>query len=217
MNVSLLNQDKKEVKKLTLQKDLFECEKPEFLIHQAVNTELSNRRNAQPFFKNRALVSGGGVKPWRQKGTGRARQGSIRSPQWVGGGAVFGAQRKNVKKNINKKQRRKALAATIALLLKDKKVFILEDLKLKNPKTKEVLSLFKKLGVSSGVVVDSHENKNLVLALQNLQKYTFVTVSALSIFELLKFEGLIISYSAWEKLLERLSAPQKVVKNEKSS
>ena len=205
------------VKKITLQKDLFQFEKPEFLIHQVVNAELSNRRNAQPFLKNRSLVSGGGAKPWKQKGTGRARQGSNRSPQWVGGGVVFGGQVKNLKKSLNKKLKKKALAATIALLFKDKKLFVVEDLQLKTPKTKEILSLFKKLGVNSAVVVDKEDNKNLILALRNLQKYIFVTVSALGVFELLKYEGLIISHSSWEKLLERLHFSKKVVKDEKSS
>ena len=201
-SLSLYNQDKKEVKKLSVPSAVLEVEKSQFLIHQAVTTLAANKRSSHAFFKNRTLVSGGGVKPWRQKGTGRARHGSIRSPIWVGGGAAFGAQHKNYRRDLNKKTKKKALRAALSFLIGDKKVFVLENLSLDKPKTKEALKILKKFDLSSGLIVDDG-NENLKLAVRNLENFKPAKMEEVSVFDLLKYENLIISQKSWEKLLER--------------
>ncbi len=205
-SLSLYNQDKKEVKKLTIPESVLNVEKAHFLIQQSVTTELANKRSSHAFFKNRTMVSGGGVKPWRQKGTGRARHGSIRSPIWVGGGAAFGGQHKNHRKGMNKKTKRKALRAALSVLVGDKKVFVLDSLSLDKPKTKEALKILKKFDLSRGFIVDDG-NENLKLAVRNIKNFKVAKVDEVSVFTLLKYENLLISQKSWEKLLERTKAP----------
>ena len=199
-SLSLYNQDKKEVKKLTLPEAFLNVEKSQFLVQRAVTTQLANKRSSHAFFKNRSLVSGGGVKPWRQKGTGRARHGSIRSPIWVGGGAAFGGQHKNQKRGLNKKTKQKALRAALSFLINDKKVFVLEHLSLDKPKTKEALKILQKFNLSRGLVVDEG-NENLKLAVRNIEGFKPTKVEEVNVFDLLKYENLVISQKSWEKLL----------------
>ena len=201
-SLNLYNQDKKEVKKLTVPESISKVERSQFLIYQAVTTQLANKRSSHAFYKNRTLVSGGGVKPWRQKGTGRARHGSIRSPIWVGGGATFGAQHKNYGRDLNKKTKQKALRAVLSHLVSEKKIFVFENLNLDKPKTKEALKILKKFNLSSGLIVDDG-NENLKLAVRNIENFKPVKVEEVNVFDLLKYENLVMSQKSWEKLLER--------------
>ncbi len=201
-----------QVKKISWPSKIFDIKKPEFLIHQAVVTELANRRSAHAFFKNRALVSGGGIKPWKQKGTGRARQGSIRAPHWVGGGAPFGAHHREYSLKLNKKVRRKALAAALGFLHKEEKIFVFDSLDVE-PKTKKAVEFFKKIGIEKGLVIDEG-NKNLRLAVRNLPYFCVSAVGQVSVWELLKYENLVTTEKSWEELMKRIEGK---VKNEASS
>ena len=172
------------------------------LIHRAYLTYLKNKRKYTASTKTRAEVRGGGRKPWRQKGTGRARAGSIRSPLWVGGGVSFGPKPRNVKKKINKKERQ--LAILSALYLKKKEVKLVEQIKFdefQNIKTKNVIQFIQTLGLKESdklLFVLPNSNKSFWLATRNLKNVTVTTANSLNIEEILKTKYIILSNSSLE-------------------
>jgi len=174
------------------------------LVYEAVVNYLANQRQGTAGTKTRAEVSGGGKKPWRQKGTGRARVGSTRSPLWRKGGTVFGPQPRDYSYELPKKARRNALRSALSQKLAAGLVLVLSELDLKEPKTKEAAALLKAFHLDSALFVDGAENKNLFLAVRNLPRAKAVEVRTLNVYDVLNHKWLVFSQRALESAMERL-------------
>jgi large subunit ribosomal protein L4 len=174
------------------------------LVYEAVVNFQANQRLGTAATKTRAEISGGGRKPWRQKGTGRARVGSTRSPLWRKGGTVFGPQPRDYSYELPKKARRNALRSVLSRKLTDSQILVLSELDLKEPKTKEAAALLKAFHLDSVLFVDSHENTNLFLAVRNLPKAKAVDVRTLNVFDVLSYKWLVFSQRALQSAMERL-------------
>jgi len=184
---------------------LFEIEVKVGLIHQAVIAQLANRRQVVAHTKNRGEVSGGGKKPWKQKGTGRARQGSIRSPLWVGGGVVFGPRNdRNFTQKINKKMKRKALLMCLSDRAKEEKIVLIDKLELDNFKTKKFLEIVSKLPNKDKktLLVLADNNKKVVKSAANLSYIKTVEARGLNVADVLQYDYLMISINAL-RLMEK--------------
>lgn len=188
MQVSVYNQENKEVGKIELPESIFSVPWNPDLVHQYLTVQLANRREPIAHTKERGEVSGGGRKPWRQKGTGRARHGSIRSPIWVGGGITFGPRKeKDYSRKINKKMKRKALFSLLSKKLADGEVKIIESFELPEGKTKEAKSLIDRVldkGKSALFVTDS-QNKKFALAVRNIPKVSAISALSLNAHDIL--------------------------------
>ncbi len=200
--VKAYNQEGKEVSELELNEAIFGLPWNDDLMHQAVRTYMANQRQVVASTKTRAEVSGGGRKPWRQKGTGRARHGSIRSPLWKGGGVTFGpTSERNFKLKINKKMARKAFLTALSAKVKDNEILVLHDLKLETPKTKEMAKIMKNFPkVKKGLLVLDDRNENLERAARNLPNIQITNISNLNILDILKYQYLILTKSGIEYL-----------------
>src|SRR4030042_2637473 len=207
LSVSVYNLSGEEVGKTRLPKNIFGLEVNNDLIYQAINIHLANRRTHLAKTKDRGEVRGGGRKPWRQKGTGRARHGSIRSPLWRGGGVTFGpiAEKVFEKKN-NKKAKRKALLMALSSKARDEELFVLEDIKLKEGKTKIMALLLNKIlkeKKPNVLVVLSQKDENAVRALKNIPRTKTILANSLNVFDLLSFKYLFLDKQAI-KLIEKI-------------
>lgn len=195
VTVSVYNQDGKEIEKIGLNEAIFGLSWNADLIHQAVRTAFTNSRQILAHTKDRREVSGGGKKPWKQKGTGRARHGSIRSPLWRGGGITFGpTNARNFKLKINKKMARKALLTALSAKLKDNEILVLDDLKLKMAKTKEmakILNNFPK--IKSALIVLSKKNDEVARAGRNLPDLKIINTQNLNILDILQHRHLVLT------------------------
>jgi large subunit ribosomal protein L4 len=174
------------------------------LVYEAVVNYQANQRQGTAATKTRAKVAGGGRKPWRQKGTGRARAGSTRSPLWRKGGTVFGPQPRDYSYELPKKARRNALRSVLSRKLADSLILVLSEIDIKEPKTKEAAALLKAFNLDSALLVDSHENANLFLSVRNLPKVKAVDVRTLNVYDVLKYKWLVFSQRALESAMERL-------------
>lgn len=194
--IQVYNLEGEKVGTTKLPKKIFGVEINNDLLYQAINIQMANRRKPLARTKDRSEVRGGGRKPWRQKGTGRARHGSIRSPIWRGGGITFGPAKERVfAKKINKKARRKALFMALSSKLKDKELFVLDKLELKEPKTKlmvEVINkLFKKMPKSI-LVATNKKDENIIRANRNLHYTKTISADSLNVVDLLSFKYLLL-------------------------
>ena len=158
------------------------------LVYEAVINYRANQRQGTAATKTRAEVRGGGRKPWRQKGTGRARAGSTRSPLWRKGGTVFGPQPRDYSYELPKKARRNALRSVLSRKLADSLILVLREFDIKEPKTKEAAALLKAFHINSALLVDSHENTNLFLSVRNLPKVKAVDVRTLNVYDVLNYK-----------------------------
>ena len=149
-----------------------------------------------------AEVSGGGIKPWRQKGTGRARQGSIRSPQWIHGGIVFAPKPRDYRMAIPKSMKRTAMRSVLTSKVQENEIFVLEDLSFETPKTKEAVAMFKALNLKKALVVVAESNENTYKSIRNIQGVAVVPVNNINVYDLLKYENLIITKDAVSKIEE---------------
>lgn len=174
------------------------------LVYEAVVNYRANQRQGTAATKTRAEVSGGGRKPWRQKGTGRARAGSTRSPLWRKGGTTFGPQPRDYSYELPKKARRNALRSVLSRKLTDSLILVLREIDIKEPKTKEAVALLKAFHINSALLVDSHENTNLFLSVRNLPKVKAVDVRTLNVYDVLNHKWLVFSQRALESAMERL-------------
>ena len=195
-NVSVLNMEGKEVGSMELNDAVFGVEINEHLVHQAVVLQLANNRQGTQKAKTRSEVSGGGRKPWRQKGTGHARQGSTRSPQWTGGGVVFAPVPRDYSIKMNKKERRLALKSALTSRVQENKLIVLEDLTLDEAKTKAMQTVLNNLNVSKALVVLNEENKNVVLSTRNIPDVVTAYTNTINVFDILKYNTLILTKSA---------------------
>ena len=195
-NVSVYNMEGKEVGTMELNDAVFGVEINDHLVHLAVVRQLANNRQGTQKAKKRSEVSGGGRKPWRQKGTGHARQGSTRSPQWTGGGVVFAPVPRDYSIKMNKKERRLALKSALTSRVQENKLIVLEDLTLDEAKTKAMQTVLNNLNVSKALVVLNEENKNVVLSTRNIPDVVTAYTNTINVFDILKYNTLILTKSA---------------------
>ena len=177
----------------------------EALVHQVVNAVLSGARSGTKAQKNRSQVSGGGAKPWRQKGTGRARAGTIRSPIWVGGGRAFAAGPRDFSQKVNKKMYRAAMRSILSELLREDRLVVLDKFDIKQPKTKEFKKLTKKLKADSALIVNDKFDENLFLSSRNIKNMEYSDVSSINPVSLMKYEKVIINVESLKIIEERLA------------
>tara|TARA_B100001769_G_C22112144_1_gene601974 strand:+ start:133 stop:735 length:603 start_codon:yes stop_codon:yes gene_type:complete len=177
----------------------------EALVHQVVNAVLSGARSGTKAQKNRSQVSGGGAKPWRQKGTGRARAGTIRSPIWVGGGRAFAARPRDFSQKVNKKMYRAAMRSILSELLREDRLVVLDKFDIKQPKTKEFEKLAKKLKADSALIVNDKFDENLFLSSRNIKNMEYSDVSSINPVSLMKYEKVIINVESLKIIEERLA------------
>ena len=200
MNIDVLNKEGKKISELPLNKDIYEGPVNEHLFYETVKMQLANRRSGTASTKTRAFVSGGGVKPWKQKGTGRARSGSIRSPIWRHGGTVFGPHPRDYSYSVPKRVRKDAIKSALRLKLKDGRMKVFESLDLAEPRTRKALELFKHLDLDNALIVIDGENRNLELAVRNLKDFKVLKAVGLNPYDLLNYENLVITRGALEKV-----------------
>lgn len=196
------NQEGKEVSEIELNKAIFGLPWNDDLVHQALRVAFANRRPVLASTKGRSEVRGGGRKPWRQKGTGRARHGSIRSPLWKGGGVTFGpTSERNFKLKINKKMARIAFLTALSGKAKDNEILILDDLKLQAAKTKEMARIIKNFPqIKSGLLILSGSNESIKRAAGNLPNLEIININNLNILDILKYQYLILTKDGVEYL-----------------
>ncbi len=199
MKVKVYNQKKEEIEEIELPKEIFEIKLNTDLVHQVFLAQTANQRQGSAKAKTRAEVRGGGRKPWRQKGTGRARVGSIRSPIWRGGGVTFGPTTEKVfKKRISKKMRRKALFMVLSVKAKENLLLILDKLEIEKPKTKAMAEVLNKLFLKkgSGLVVLPKMDKSVILSIKNIPKADTIQAKDLNVLDLLSYKYLIMPKEA---------------------
>ena len=206
MEAKIYNQEGKEVSKIELNEAIFGLPWNADLVHQAVRVAFANRRPVLASTKDRSEVRGGGRKPWRQKGTGRARHGSIRSPLWKGGGITFGpTSERNFKLKINKKMARKAFLMALSAKTKDGEILILDDLKLATPKTKEMARVIRNFPkIKTALLINN--NENVKRAGNNLPNIEIININNLNILDVLKYQYLIFTKDGIEKLNQKYAS-----------
>ena len=195
-NVSVYNMEGKEVGTMELNDAVFGVEINDHLVHLAVVRQLANKRQGTQKAKTRSEVSGGGRKPWRQKGTGHARQGSTRSPQWTGGGVVFAPVPRDYEIKMNKKERRAALKSALTSRVQENKLIVLDDLKLDEVKTKAMQAVLKNLNVSKAMVVLADNDQNVVLSARNIPDVITALPNTINVYDVLKYNTVILTKSA---------------------
>ncbi len=201
-NVSVYNMEGKEVGKMDLNDAVFGVEINEHLVHLAVVQNLANKRQGTQKAKTRSEVSGGGRKPWRQKGTGHARQGSTRSPQWKGGGVVFAPTPRDYSFKMNKKEKRAALKSVLTSRVQDNKLIVLDELKFDAIKTKDFKKVMDNLKVEKAMVVIGEQDQNVILSARNLPKVNTAVAENINVYDVLKGDTLVLTKDAVAKIEE---------------
>ncbi|MFQ6070279.1 MAG: 50S ribosomal protein L4 [Candidatus Aminicenantales bacterium] len=202
--IGVVDRTGKTKSEMSLPGNVFSYPVKEHLLYEAVLNQRANMRTGTASTKTRSEVRGGGRKPWRQKGTGRARAGSIRSPLWRKGGTTFGPKPRDYSYSLPKKAKKNALKSALSLKHKEKLILILEDLKLKEPKTKEGVKLLENLKIDSALFIDTRDNRNLFLSLRNIRGVKTVDFKDVNTYDVLKYRWLVFSKNAFESLMERL-------------
>ncbi len=202
LKVDILNKDSKPVGKVNLPSDIFGVEVKKGLLHEVVRNYLANQRQGTAVTKTRGVVSGGGRKPYKQKGTGRARAGSIRSPLWRGGGTVFGPLRRDYSYKLPKKVKWAALGAAFSAKLSDGEIVVVEDLPIVEPKTKDLVSLLRGLGLNNVLIILPEDNKAIKLAARNIPNVDITIVGRLNVYEILVHEKLLMTRETVERMKE---------------
>ena len=195
-NVSVLNMEGKEVGSMELNDAVFGVEINEHLVHQAVVLQLANNRQGTQKAKTRSEVSGGGRKPWRQKGTGHARQGSTRAPQWTGGGVVFAPVPRDYSFKMNKKEKRAALKSVLTSKVQENKFIVLDELKLAEVKTKEMKKVLDNLKVNNALVIIGDDSENVALSARNIAGVQTASANTINVFDMLKYNTIIATKSS---------------------
>lgn len=201
-NVSVYNMEGKEVGKMDLNDAVFGVEINEHLVHMAVVQNLANKRQGTQKAKTRSEVSGGGRKPWRQKGTGHARQGSTRAPQWKGGGVVFAPTPRDYSFKLNRKEKRAALKSVLTSRVQDNKLIVLDELKLDGIKTKDFKKVMDNLKVDKAMVVIDGQDENVILSARNLPTVNTAVAENINVYDILKGDTLVLTKDAVAKIEE---------------
>lgn len=200
-NVKMFNMSGSEVGTIDLNDSIFAVEVNTHVMHQAVVQYLANQRQGTQSALTRAEVRGGGRKPWRQKGTGRARQGSIRSPQWTGGGVVFAPKPRDYSFKLNKKVKRLALKSALTTKVNDGKLVVVDELTV-NAKTKEMAAVLNNLNAAKALVVVEDNNNNAVVAARNIPTVKTASVNTINVYDVLKYDSLVLTKAVVEKIEE---------------
>ena len=200
--VSVYNMEGKEVGTAELNDSIFGVEVNEHLVHMAVLQQLANNRQGTQKAKTRSEVSGGGRKPWRQKGTGHARQGSIRAPQWKGGGAVFAPTPRDYSFKLNRKEKQAALKSVLTDKVQNDALVVVDELKLDEIATKQFAQVMKNLNVEKGLVVLADNDKNVVLSARNMADVNTEVVNAINVYDILSAGKLVLTKDALNKIEE---------------
>ena len=195
-NVSVYNMEGKEVGTIELNDAVFGVEVNEHLVHMAVVAQLANKRQGTQKAKTRSEVSGGGRKPWRQKGTGHARQGSTRSPQWTGGGMVFAPTPRDYTITLNKKEKRAALKSALTSRVNENKFVVVDELKFDEVKTKNFKAVMNNLKVSKALVVLADNDQNTVLSARNIPEVKTSLVNTINVLDILKYNTVVATKAA---------------------
>ena len=195
-NVSVYNIEGKEVGTIDLNDAVFGVDVNEHLVHMAVVSQLANKRQGTQSAKTRSEVSGGGRKPWRQKGTGHARQGSTRAPQWTGGGVVFAPVPRDYSFKMNKKEKRAALKSVLTSKVQENKFIVLDELKLAEVKTKEMKKVLDNLKVNNALVIIGDDSENVALSARNIAGVQTASVNTINVFDMLKYNTIIATKSS---------------------
>ncbi|WP_304428847.1 50S ribosomal protein L4 [uncultured Acetatifactor sp.] len=201
-SVSVYNMEGKEVGTIELNDAVFGVKVNEHLVHMAVVQQLANKRQGTQKAKTRGEVSGGGRKPWRQKGTGHARQGSTRSPQWKGGGVVFAPVPRDYSFKMNKKEKRAALKSALTSKVQDNKLIVLDELKLDEIKTKKFVAVMNNLKVEKGLVVIADNDKNVVMSARNLADIDTALANMINTYDVMKAKTVVLTKDAVAKIEE---------------
>jgi large subunit ribosomal protein L4 len=204
-NVSVYNMEGKEVGTINLSDDVFGVEINKHLVHLAVVQQLANNRQGTQKAKTRSEVSGGGRKPWRQKGTGHARQGSTRSPQWTGGGVVFAPTPRDYSFKLNKKEKRIALKSALTSKVIDKKIMVLDELKFDGIKTKKFQEVLDNLKVTRGLVIIAENDANVVMSAKNIASVNTTLINTINVYDIMKAQTVVITKDA-VKMIEEVYA-----------
>ena len=195
-NVTVYNMEGKEVGTMELSDAVFGVEINEHLVHMAVVNQLANNRQGTQKAKTRSEVSGGGRKPWRQKGTGHARQGSTRAPQWTGGGVVFAPVPRDYSFKMNKKEKRAALKSALTSRVQANKLIVLDQLTMDAPKTKAMQNVLNSLNVNKALVVTKENNANVVLSARNIPSVKTALVNTINVYDVMKYNTVVLTKDA---------------------
>ena len=195
-NVAVYNMEGKEVDKIELNDSIFGVEINEQLVHMAVLQQLANKRQGTQKAKTRSEVRGGGRKPWRQKGTGHARQGSTRSPQWTGGGVVFAPTPRDYSFKLNKKEKRAALKSALTSRVVENKFVVVDELKLDEIKTKKFVEVLKNLNVEKALVVLNDMDEKVIASAANIPTVKTTQTNELNVFDVLKYDTVVVTKAA---------------------
>ena len=201
-NVSVYNIEGKEVGKIDLSDAVFGVEVNEHLVHMAVVSQLANNRQGTQKAKTRSEVSGGGRKPWRQKGTGHARQGSTRAPQWTGGGVVFAPVPRDYSFKMNKREKRAALKSALTSRVEENKFIVIDEINFEEAKTKNFANILKNLDVSKALVVLEDDNKNAELSARNIADVKTAKTNTINVYDILKYNTVITTKAVVAKIEE---------------
>ena len=195
-NVSVYNMEGKEVGKIDLNDAVFGVTVNEHLVHMAVVQQLANKRQGTQKAKTRSEVSGGGRKPWRQKGTGHARQGSTRAPQWTGGGVVFAPTPRDYSIRLNRKEKRLALKSALTSRVQEQKFIVLDELKFDEIKTKKMQAVLDALNVNKALVVLNENDQNVVKSARNIENVQTALTNTINVYDILKYNTVIVTKAA---------------------
>ena len=201
-NVSVYNIEGKEVGKIDLSDAVFGVEVNEHLVHMAVVSQLANNRQGTQKAKTGSEVSGGGRKPWRQKGTGHARQGSTRAPQWTGGGVVFAPVPRDYSFKMNKREKRAALKSALTSRVEENKFIVIDEINFEEAKTKNFANILKNLDVSKALVVLEDDNKNAELSARNIADVKTAKTNTINVYDILKYNTVITTKAVVAKIEE---------------
>ena len=201
-NVSVYNMEGSEVGKMDLNDNVFAAKVNEHLMHMAVVLQLANKRQGTQKAKTRSEVRGGGRKPWRQKGTGHARQGSTRSPQWTGGGIVFAPKPRDYSFKMNKKEKNLALKSVLTTKVAENKFIVVDGLNFDEIKTKNMVNVLKNLEVKKALVVTDDDNKNVTLSSRNIPGVKTAFTNTINVYDILKYDKMVVAKDVISKIEE---------------
>ncbi len=202
LKVDVLNMEGKKVGDIELNESVFGVEVNDIVVHSALVNYLANQRQGTQSTKTRAEVRGGGRKPWKQKGTGRARQGSIRAPQWIKGGIALGPKPRSYKYAIPKKMRQLALKSVLTSKVKEGKLVVVDKLELNEIKTKNMVNVLNNLKVNKALVMLNEKNLNVQVSTRNIENVKTTLVNTMNIYDLLKYDNLVLTQDAVKKIEE---------------
>lgn len=200
--VGLFNKEAKQVGDIQLNDKVFAVEVNEAAMHQVVVALLANKRQGTQSAKTRAEVRGGGIKPWRQKGTGRARQGSIRAPQWIKGGVVFAPKPRDYRMSIPKSMKRVAMVSALTSKVQNNEMVVLESLDFEAPKTKQVVSMLKAFEAKKTLIITAESNENVYKSARNIEGVAVLPVNNINVYDLLKYPTVMVTKDAVTKIEE---------------